>query len=440
MKKQVLLSVIAVAATCFSLYAQVAPKIIAQGFTNGLTGVEVDAAGNIWATEVGTGNDDGQVTIIDKDGNKTVFMTGLPSTYIQAAGEVTGSFRTVQMPGNKVLIVIGEGSNAFSESLLIVDKSTFTPGTPLTMANVEQSIKLGAYVHAQGFVQSDPFHVAWDTDGNILVADAGANSILKWEKTTGNISIVKTLSGFPNPLPFGPPVVDPVPTKVLRKPDGNFHVCQLTGFPFLEGAAKVYNLNAAGDLSTYAEGFTCLTDMSFDPKDGNLCVMQFGVFGPVDSTLNFILGSAAVIKLLPDGTRDTIAQGINGLAPSFTFDAQGNLYVVDLVFGQVLQYDLLTDAKETIVTASSMKTYPNPFTEQVTISYDLAKAARVSLDIYDLSGRRVAGFDEGKKDAGSYSVRWNGLDRQAHKAGSGMYVYRLTADNQLVSGTIQLIR
>ncbi len=440
MKKQLLLSVIAIATTCFSLYAQVAPKIVAQGFTNGLIGIEVDAAGNIWVTESGTGNDDGRITIIDPAGNKTLFMTGLPSTYIQAAGEITGSYRTYQRPNNKVFIVVGEGSHPQSETIMIVDKSTFTPGTPLTLANVEQIIYHGTFIHAQGFVQSNPFNIDWDPEGNIYTADAGANSIVKWDKNTGNLSIVKTLDRFPNPLPFGPPMIDPVPTKALRKPDGTFHVCQLTGFPFIEGAAKVYNLDTAGNLSVHAEGFSCLTNMAFDPKDGNLCVMQFGVFGPVDSTLNFILGTAAVIKLLPDGSRDTIAQGIGGLSSSFTFDGKGSLYVTDLVFGQVLKYDLLTSAKEPTVAAASVKTYPNPFAEQVTISYDLTKAARVTLDIFDLSGRRVAGFDEGKKDAGAYSVRWNGIDQQAHKAPSGVYVYRLTADNDLVSGMIQLAR
>ena len=440
MKKQLLLSVIAIATTCFSLYAQVAPKIVAQGFTNGLIGIEVDAAGNIWVTESGTGNDDGRITIIDPAGNKTLFMTGLPSTYIQAAGEITGSYRTYQRPNNKVFIVVGEGSHPQSETIMIVDKSTFTPGTPLTLANVEQIIYHGTFIHAQGFVQSNPFNIDWDPEGNIYTADAGANSIVKWDKNTGNLSIVKTLDRFPNPLPFGPPMVDPVPTKALRKPDGTFHVCQLTGFPFIEGAAKVYNLDTAGNLSVHAEGFSCLTNMAFDPKDGNLCVMQFGVFGPVDSTLNFILGTAAVIKLLPDGTRDTIAQGIGGLSSSFTFDGKGSLYVTDLVFGQVLKYDLLTSAKEPTVAAASVKTYPNPFAEQVTISYDLTKAARVTLDIFDLSGRRVASFDEGKKDAGAYSVRWNGMDQQAQKAPSGVYVYRLTADNDLVSGMIQLTR
>ena len=265
-------------------------------------------------------------------------------------------------------------------------------------------------------------------------------SFFKWKKTTGNLSILKTLTGNPNPLPFGPPVIDPVPTKVLAKPDGTFHVCQLTGFPFIEGDAKVYNLDAAGNLSVHAEGFTCLTDMSFDPKDGNLCVMQFGVFGPVDSTLNFIIGTAAVIKLLPDGSRDTIAQGIGGLAPSFTFDADGNLYVVDLVFGQILKYDLLSATDESVIASASVRAFPNPFADQVTIEYELEDAARVSLEIYDLSGRRVAGFDQGTKTAGVHSVRWNGMGNNAQKAVSGTYVYRLTADKGLASGILQLLR
>lgn len=147
-------------------------------------------------------------------------------------------------------------------------------------------------------------------------------------------------------FPFGPPMVDPVQTKVLLKPDSTFYVCQLTGFPFVPGSAKVYNLTAAGDLSTHAEGFTCLTYMNFDPKDGNLCVLQFGEFGMVDTTFNFKLGTAAVIKLRPNGQRDTIARGIGGLAPSFIFDGKGGMYVTDLVFGQVLKYDLTSAAHE----------------------------------------------------------------------------------------------
>lgn len=438
--KHLLFSIFALLATQFSIQAQMNATIVAQGFNKGLIGVEVDAQGNVWVTEHGTGNDDGQITIIDPAGNKSLFMTGLPSTYNQLAGEVAGSFRTYQMPGNKVMIVIGEGTHEKSEALLVVDKTAYAPGKPLTLTNVEQTIKFGTFVHAQGILQSDPFHSTWDAAGNIYVADAGANAILKWDKATGAISIVKSFERTPNPLPFGPPVVDPVPTKILRKADGSFYVCQLTGFPFVPGSAKVYNLTAAGDLSVHAEGFTCLTDMNFDPKDNNLCVLQFGEFGQVDTTLNFKIGTAAVIKLLPNGQRQTIVTGIGGLAPSFNFDGKGGVYVTDLVFGQVLRFDLSTDTKESAVVSSAVKAYPNPFVEQLAIEYQLEQSADVSVGIFDLNGKQVARFDEGQKGPGTYTVRWNGTEGGLQKAASGMYIYRLTAGAELVSGIVNFVR
>lgn len=437
--KHLFLFLFACIAICMPLSAQMNAKVVAQGFSKGLIGVDLDAQGNVWVTEHGTGNDDGQITIIDPAGNKNLFMTGLPSTYNQLAGEVAGSFRTYQMPGNKVMIVIGEGTHEKSEALLVVDKSAYTPSKPLTLANVEQTIKLGTYVHAQGFPQSDPFHSCWDANGNIYVADAGANSILKWDKNTGAVSIVKTFTPTPNPLPFGPPVVDPVPTKVLAKPDGTFYVCQLTGFPFLPGSAKVFNLTANGDLSVHAEGFTCLTDMNFDPKDNNLCVLQFGEFGQVDTTFNFKIGTAAVIKLLPGGQRQTIAQGIGGLAPSFIFDGKGGLYVTDLVFGQVLHFDLSTGTQN-IASPVSVKTYPNPFSEQMNFEYRLETAAPVSLNIYDMNGKQVAAFDEGVKTPGTYTLQWNGATTGSRSAAPGFYTYRLMVGQTLQSGIVELLR
>lgn len=439
--KQLLFIAIALWAAFQNTSAQSAPQIVAQGFDKGLIGLDLDAQGNLYLTEHGTGNDDGQITRIDPAGNKALFMTGLPSTYIQAAGEVTGSFRTYQMPNNRMMIVIGEGTNDKSESLLVINKADFTPGTPLTLANVEQTIKFGTYAHAQGFVQSDPFHATWDPFGNIYLADAGANSIFKWDKNTGAISTVKTFDRTPNPFPFGPPMVDPVPTKVLLKPDSTFYVCQLTGFPFVPGSAKVYNLKANGDLSVHAEGFSCLTDMNFDPKDKNLCVLQFGEFGMVDTTFNFKLGSAVITKLLPNGQRDTIVQGIGGLAPSFIFDGKGSLYVTDLVFGQVLKYDLTTSSShESALSSAEIKAYPNPFADEVTIQYELKGSSSVTLDIFDLSGRRVAALFRGQQSAGAHTLRWNGTDGSGQQASAGLYVYRLTVGNELLSGTLSLSR
>lgn len=440
MKKTVLFIFLTLVSALTLLNAQVAHTVFAKDLSKGLIGVNIDAAGNVWATENGSGNNDGQITIIDSTGKKTLFMTGLPSTFIQAAGEIVGSYRTYQLPDNKVLIVVGEGSHELSETLLIVDKSDFK-GAPLTLADVKQVIRHGRFIHGLGFVQSNPFNIDWDKDGNILIADAGANSIVKWHKSADTFSIVKTIDRFANTLPFGPPMVDPVPTKVLRYSDTTFYVSQLTGFPFIPGAAKVYSLNTKGDLKIHAEGFTCLTDMSIDPSDGNLCVMQFGVFGDLGGgNLNFKIGSAAVIKLKPDGKRDTIAMGMGGLSPSFTFDGKGNLYVTDLVFGQILKYSLVTSNRELPQLRALTNAYPNPSRDVVNIEYEMLQTAPVTIGIYDLNGRQVASYQEGKQNPGKYLFQWKGVDAKSQAVPSGMYMYRLLAGNSQVSGLVQILR
>lgn len=176
--------------------------------------------------------------------------------------------------------------------------------------------------------------------------------------------------------------------------------------------------------------------MHFDPVDSNLCVLQFGVFGDVNGTLSFMLGSAAVIKIRPDGSRDTIAQGIGGLAPSFAFDEKGNLYVADLVFGQILKYNLVSSTKETPLAKTQLTVFPNPASEQVNIEYELTREAPVTMGIYDLGGRLLASWDEGNMPSGKHRITWNGKVAGSRVAQNGTYIFRLLAGGALSTGVI----
>ena len=79
--------------------------------------------------------------------------------------------------------------------------------------------------------------------------------------------------------------------------------------------------------------------------------------------------------------------------------------------------------------------YPNPFREATTIRFDLPKRSWVSLDLYDVFGRRVARLAEGGMSAGSHGIRVAG-DGLA----SGVYTYRLQVDTALHSGTLLVIK
>ncbi len=72
--------------------------------------------------------------------------------------------------------------------------------------------------------------------------------------------------------------------------------------------------------------------------------------------------------------------------------------------------------------------YPNPFNPGTTISYDLPGPARVSLKIYDVSGRLVRVLEDAVAEpAGHHQVGWEGRDRFGRAVAAGVYFYRLEA-------------
>jgi hypothetical protein len=70
---------------------------------------------------------------------------------------------------------------------------------------------------------------------------------------------------------------------------------------------------------------------------------------------------------------------------------------------------------------------PNPFTTTTEIAYRLPSASRVSLVIYDASGRRVSTLLDEVKPAGTHRIVWNGTDARGERVAAGIYHYRMRA-------------
>jgi hypothetical protein len=51
--------------------------------------------------------------------------------------------------------------------------------------------------------------------------------------------------------------------------------------------------------------------------------------------------------------------------------------------------------------------YPNPFNPSTSLTFDVARDAFVSLNIYDILGREVAALVNARRSAGSYTLNWN---------------------------------
>ena len=84
--------------------------------------------------------------------------------------------------------------------------------------------------------------------------------------------------------------------------------------------------------------------------------------------------------------------------------------------------------------------YPNPFSGQTAISYQLAARSQVALKIFNVMGQEVRTLYRGKQAAGNHSLSWDGLNNSGHAASPGAYLIRLQADHEVSSMRILLAR
>lgn len=75
--------------------------------------------------------------------------------------------------------------------------------------------------------------------------------------------------------------------------------------------------------------------------------------------------------------------------------------------------------------------YPNPFSNETTVSYTVATPSWVSLVIYDISGQKVKNLVNKKMDAGTHTVQWDGCNESGGILPGGIYYCRLTVGNSL---------
>jgi len=103
---------------------------------------------------------------------------------------------------------------------------------------------------------------------------------------------------------------------------------------------------------------------------------------------------------------------------------EGNIILADNYSSIILNYTFSSiDSPNNVSKLFSLaNNYPNPFNVSTTISYTLPYQSNVTLDIYDILGRKVETLNNGNQSAGSHSIIWN-----ADGFSSGVYFYKLTA-------------
>jgi len=84
--------------------------------------------------------------------------------------------------------------------------------------------------------------------------------------------------------------------------------------------------------------------------------------------------------------------------------------------------------------------YPNPFNPSTSINFALPRAGHVSLTIYNLLGQEVVRLVDRELRAGNYSIEWDSRNRAGKTVASGLYFYRLTANQFIETRKMMMLK
>ena len=84
--------------------------------------------------------------------------------------------------------------------------------------------------------------------------------------------------------------------------------------------------------------------------------------------------------------------------------------------------------------------YPNPFNSGTVISFSLASDGPVELSVYNMAGQQVARLIDRPREAGFYTIGWDGRDNSGRALASGVYLYRLRTSSHTEARKLLLLR
>ena len=68
---------------------------------------------------------------------------------------------------------------------------------------------------------------------------------------------------------------------------------------------------------------------------------------------------------------------------------------------------------------------PNPFNPETRIAFDIPEAGEITIEVFDLMGRKIRTLIREQKQPGSFQTVWDGRNDMGHVVGSGTYIYTM---------------
>lgn len=355
------------------------PVDVVTGGLQAPIGITQSNQGGLIVAETGTPTPNtGRLSVVGPNGTRRTLLAGLPSG-INAIGDASGP-HGVFMRGRTLYVAVGEGDSTLAGPLPGTEIPNPDPSSPLfssvlavhfsahvekttagfTLTPADQAaLATGAKLNLsngggdrvtvelvanfpdftpnplpffQGNVRhSNPFDLIVAGD-QVYVTDGGQNLIWRADIGTGAVSVLTTFPPIPNPLPFGPPVVEAVPTGIALS-DGQLLVTLFRGFPFPPGASQVRAVDPlTGAQTTFIAGLSSAIDVLAvrSKGDTDYLVLQF-------STNMLANAPGSLLRFETPEATPAVVAGCLITPTSMVLDEKtGTLYVTELATGRVV--------------------------------------------------------------------------------------------------------
>ena len=192
-----------------------------------------------------------------------------------------------------------------------------------------------------------------------------------------------------------------------------------------------------GEPIATLEGHTGAVTVSFSPDGATLAS------GSLDGT----------VRLWAVATGEPIAplEGHTDRVFSVSFSPDGATLASGSLDGTILLWDVAEWTNSgTAVAANKLiglpdelqlqQNAPNPFNSQTILSYFLPKSGMVRLELFSVTGQRVAVLRQGPQQAGYHRLHWEAQDDEGRPLASGIYFYRLKTTNGILTRKFTLLR
>jgi len=118
------------------------------------------------------------------------------------------------------------------------------------------------------------------------------------------------------------------------------------------------------------------------------------------------------------------------IVQSYDFsDGYGNM--IDVEYEIKLERPIARDNQNEIGKVSvSPIAYPNPFNSQVLISFAASQPGLVSVEIFDILGRKVKTLKDSFEQSGRHQMTWYGVNESGSKVSAGIYLCRIQVSGE----------